>query len=76
MTRLVLHLLKECSNTVLPAFRAALAAGLMAAVVVQIAAAGPVDDATAAYERGIIQPLANQGIATWQYMARATTGRH
>jgi TPR repeat protein len=71
MARLVLRMMKECSNAVLPALRTVLAAGLMTAVIVQSAAAGPLDDATAAHKRGdyaaalrIIQPLANQGEAT------------
>jgi TPR repeat protein len=51
--------------------RAALAAGLVVAVLVGAAVAGPYDDATAAYQRGatamrIIQPLANQGQADAQ----------
>jgi len=73
MARLILHPLKESSNAGLPALRAALAAGLVTAVVMQTVAAGPVDDAVAAHKRGdyaaelrIIQPLANQGEAEAQ----------
>jgi hypothetical protein len=41
MARFALRMVKECSNAGLPALRAAVAAGLMAAVVLQTAAAGP-----------------------------------
>jgi TPR repeat protein len=73
MTRSVFHLLNACSHAGSSALRAVLALGLMIAVLVGTAVAGPIEDATAAFQRGdyatamrILQPLANRGDATAQ----------